>query len=55
VNAAATLKPRARLTVQVCYPVMTGALPQTLSGTRSLDGLHLVVPNGSIVGTWGGA
>jgi len=33
---------------------MTGALPQTMKGTRSLSGLTLSVPNDSIDGTWGG-
>ncbi len=55
VNASETLLPHASLTVQLCYPVMTGALPQELQGTRTLDGLAASVPQSSVDGTWGGA
>jgi hypothetical protein len=55
VNAPATLTPNAHVTVQLCYPVMTGALPQSLLGTEALDGLAITIPSESVVGTWGGA
>ena len=55
VNAPAVLTPSADLTVQLCYPVMTGALPQTLQGAQALDGMTVSVPSGSVVGRWGGA
>jgi hypothetical protein len=55
INASATLNPHDQTTVQLCYGVMTGALPQKLEGTRSLSGLSLNVPSDSYVGTWGGA
>lgn len=54
VNAPQTLQPGDSLEVQLCFPVMTGALPQTMKGTRSLAGLTLSVPTDSIDGTWGG-
>jgi len=55
VNAEATLNPHGHVMVQLCYAVMTGALPNSLKGTRSLSGLSLPVPSDSYVGTWGGA
>jgi Domain of unknown function (DUF1707) len=55
VNAPATLTPHASATVQLCYPVRTGVLPQVLEGTEGLDGLSVAVPSESIRGTWGGA
>jgi hypothetical protein len=55
VNAPATLTPNASATVQLCYPVRTGALPRVLVGTEGLDGLSVPVPPESIEGTWGGA
>jgi hypothetical protein len=55
VNAKATLDAHGHIMVQLCYAVMTGALPNSLQGTRSLDGLSLTVPSDSYVGTWGGA
>jgi uncharacterized protein DUF1707 len=55
VNASTTLNPQGHVTIQLCYPVMTGALPQSMEGTRSLSGLSLTVPSNSIVGIWGGA
>jgi uncharacterized membrane protein len=55
INAPATLTPHAHTMVQLCWPVMTGALPQKLEGTRSLSGLTLNVPSDSVDGTWGGA
>ena len=55
VNAPQTLSPGDSVDVQLCFPVMTGALPQTMKGTRSLSGLTLTVPNNSIDGTWGGS
>lgn len=54
VNAPQTLQPGNSVDVQLCFPVMTGALPQTMKGTRSLVGLTLAVPGNSIDGTWGG-
>jgi hypothetical protein len=54
VNASASLTPHEQITVQLCYPVMTGALPQSLVGTGSLPGLNLAVPADSVAGTWGG-
>lgn len=55
VNALQVLHADESLTVQLCYPVMTGALPQELLGKQTLVGLSVSVPDGSIVGTWGGA
>jgi hypothetical protein len=55
VNASHTLQPGKSVDVQLCFPVMTGALPQTMEGSRTLDGLTLPVPGDSIEGTWGGA
>ena len=55
VNASETLLAHGSLTVQLCYPVMTGALPQELQGTRTLDGLSASVPQSSVDGTWGGS
>lgn len=55
VNAPVGLRPHASTTVQLCYPVQTGALPQKLLGTASLTGLSFVVPPNAIVGTWGGS
>jgi hypothetical protein len=55
VNAPATLAPKARLAVQLCYPVQTGALPQHLVGSHTLNGLTVAIPSGSVNGTWGGA
>lgn len=55
VNESATLPAHGSTTVQLCYPVMTGALPQTLTGTRTLEGLSASVPESSVDGTWGGA
>jgi hypothetical protein len=54
VNASTTLAAHQRVDVQLCYPVMTGALPQRLKGTRSLNRLTFSVPSDSIVGTWQG-
>jgi hypothetical protein len=54
VNAPETLQPGQNVDVQLCFPVMTGALPQTMKGTGSLAGLTLSVPSDSIDGTWGG-
>jgi hypothetical protein len=54
VNAPQTLQPGDSVHVQRCFPVMAGALPQTMKGTRSLAGLTLTVPTDSIDGTWGG-
>jgi hypothetical protein len=55
INASDTLDPHRQVEVQLCYAVMTGALPTRLQGTRSLDGLNLMVPSDSYVDTWGGA
>jgi hypothetical protein len=55
INAPATLSPHAHTAIQLCWPVMTGALPQKLEGTRSLSGVSLTVPSDSVDGTWGGA
>jgi hypothetical protein len=55
VNAPTTLQPNADVIVQLCYPVVAGALPQTLQGTHALSGLTQTIPPDSIVSTWGGA
>jgi hypothetical protein len=55
VNAPMVLQSNAQSSIQYCFPVMTGTLPQTMKGTLSLAGLFLTVPTSSIVGTWGGA
>jgi hypothetical protein len=55
VNAPYILQPHRSLTVQLCYPVMTGALPQSLEGTYSMNGLSFAVAPTSVVGLWGGA
>jgi hypothetical protein len=53
-SAPANLEPRSSLTVQLCHPVMVGALPQKLQGARSLSGLSSTVPASVVDGTWGG-
>jgi hypothetical protein len=55
VNALQVIHAHESLTVQLCYPVMTGALPQELLGKQTLEGLNVSVSEGSVVGTWGGA
>jgi hypothetical protein len=55
VNASESLRSRAQLTFQLCFPVMTGALPQQLVGTRTLNGLRYNVPQTAVLGTWGGS
>ncbi len=55
VHATATLGAQHHVLVQLCFPVMTGALPASLEGTGSLSGLNLTVPSDTYVGTWGGA
>jgi len=54
VNESQVLPPKRSLTVQLCYPVMTGALPSRMEGSGLLEGLSLRVPPDSVVGTWGG-
>jgi hypothetical protein len=55
VNGPVALKPGAHVSVQLCYPVMVGALPRILQGSRALQGLSEPITPGSVVGTWGGA
>jgi len=55
VNSQETLKPRQAITVQLCYAVITGAIPQRLEGTFSLGGLVFTVPPDFVKDAWGGA
>ncbi len=54
INAPTTLGPHRSITVQLCYPVIVGALPAKLQGAFSLAGLSSPVLPTAVVGTWGG-
>jgi hypothetical protein len=55
IAAPTRLAPKARLAVQLCYPVTPGALPASLVGTQTLDGLAVAVPSGAVSGEWNGS
>jgi hypothetical protein len=54
INAPYTLQPNTTLTVQLCYPVQTGALPNALAGVYSLNGINFPVDSSSVQSLWGG-
>lgn len=54
INAPTTLEPRRSLTLQICYPVDTGALPEKFTGFFTLEGVNAPVAPNAVVGTWGG-
>lgn len=55
INDPSTLPPKSQLTVQLCYAVMTGALPQRLVGSFSLNGLNVPVAPSTVRSEWQGA
>jgi uncharacterized protein DUF1707 len=54
INAPATLEPHRNLTLQICYPVDTGALPEKFTGFFTLEGVNAPIPLTAVVSTWGG-
>jgi len=54
INAPTTLKPHRSLTLQLCYPVSTGALPAKFTGFFTLAGVNAPVSPSAVLGTWGG-
>jgi len=43
-HSSSTLTPKAHVSVHLCYPVLTGAVPQTLQGVHTLTGLAITLP-----------
>jgi len=54
INAPTTLEPHRSLTLQICYPVDAGALPEKFTGFFTLEGVNAPVASNAVVGTWGG-
>lgn len=54
INAPTTLEPHRNLTLQICYPVATGELPEKFTGFFTLAGVNAPIPSTAVVGTWGG-